>query len=139
MNKKTEYVFCNAARDLRKQCRVAIRNAVKRMRQTGYVALNPGDDYLAGVDGLAQYFEGEIVRVFKAYRNKRHNYEPLFSMPPARRKPPAKGAKPLTLVERRAIAARAKVVEWTRKQKLAATKAKLYRKKVSYYTKKGVI
>jgi hypothetical protein len=37
------------------------------------------------------------------------------------------------------VAAKAKVVQWQRKQKLAATKVRQYRKKVSYYTKKGVI
>lgn len=139
MSAKVGYVFRNAAIDLRKQCKTAIRNAVRRMKANGYASQVTGDDYLAGIDGLATFFESEITKVFKAYRGKRHNYEPLFSMPPARRKPTVKSAKPLTLVERRAVAAKAKVVAWKRKQKLAATKVRMYGKKVSYYTKKGVI
>lgn len=76
----------------------------------------------------------------ESYRvvDKRSNYEPLFSIPPTRRRPSAP-AKPVTLVERRAVAAKRKVREWQRKAKLAATKIKAYRRKVSYYTKKGVI
>jgi len=139
MTKKAEYVFRNAALDLRKQCGAAVRNCVRRMRAHGCHPVNPGDDFEAAIELLALYFDGEITAVFKRYRNKRHNYEPLFSMPPARRKPAAKASKPLTLVERRAVAAKAKVDQWKRKRKLAETKLKMYLGQVSYYTKKGVI
>lgn len=138
MTRKAEYVFCNAAIDLRKQCGAMLRACVRKMRQQGCSPLIPGNDYEAAIELLAVYFEDELTVLFKRYRSKRNNYEPLFSMPPPRRKPVV-SAKPLTLVERRAVAAKAKVVEWQRKQKLAATKVRQYRKKVSYYTKKGVI
>ena len=39
----------------------------------------------------------------------------------------------------RAAHVQRKLSEWKRKQKLAATKVKLYRKKTSYYQKKGLI
>lgn len=89
---------------------------------------------MALTDHMIQTLRQEEQRVEKGVST----YAPLFSMPPARRKPAVPG-KPLTLVERRAVAAKRKVVEWQRKQKLAATKVKSYRRKVSYYTKKGVI
>jgi len=138
VTRKAEYVFRNAGIDLRKQCGRLVRNCVRKMRQHGCSPLLPGNDYDAAVEALASYFEDELTALFNRYRKHKSNYEPLFSMPPPRRKP-AVAAKPLTLVERRAVAAKAKVMQWQRKQKLAATKVRQYRKKVSYYTKKGVI
>jgi hypothetical protein len=67
-----------------------------------------------------------------------HTLEPLVLMPPPRKAKRAV-AKPMTTVERRAIAAKASLSAWQRKQKLAATKVKKYRVKVGYYKKKGVV
>jgi len=61
-------------------------------------------------------------------------------LPPVRKavkKKPA--AKPLTAVEQRAKLAADKVREWERKGKLAKTKLAKYRKKVTYYKKKGAV
>lgn len=44
----------------------------------------------------------------------------------------------LPAVARRAVEAQDKLTQWKRKQKLAATKVKMYQKKVNYYYKKGV-
>ena len=44
----------------------------------------------------------------------------------------------LPAVARRAVEAQDKLTQWKRKQKLAATKVKMYQKKVNYYNKKGV-
>jgi hypothetical protein len=52
-----------------------------------------------------------------------------WSAPPAEK---PKQPQP-SLQERRAAAAQKKLVEWTRKQKLASTKVKQYRRKVRYY------
>jgi hypothetical protein len=48
-------------------------------------------------------------------------------------------AKPLTAVEQRAKLAADKCREWERKGKLAKTKLAKYRKKVTYYKKKGAV
>jgi hypothetical protein len=61
-------------------------------------------------------------------------------LPPVRKavkKKPA--AKPLTAVEQRAKLAADKCREWERKGKLAKTKLAKYRKKVTYYKKKGAV
>jgi len=78
---------------------------------------------------------GEIRRIQLAHK---HALEPLTMMPPPRRAKRAV-AKPMTVVERRAVAAKASLTAWQRKQKLAATKVKKYRVKVGYYKKKGVV
>jgi len=62
-------------------------------------------------------------------------------LPPVRkavrkRKP---AAKPLTAVEQRAKLAADKCREWERKGKLAKTKLAKYRKRVTYYKKKGAV
>ena len=78
---------------------------------------------------------GELRRVYLAQQSA---LEPLVLMPPPRRAKRAV-AKPMTTVERRAVAAKASLSAWQRKQKLAATKVKKYRVKVGYYKKKGVV
>jgi hypothetical protein len=98
-----------------------------------------GNDFEAALSLLETHLEHELIEIYARYLNRRSTYEPLFSMPPARRPKAAKTGRPLTLVERRAASAKRKVREWQRKSKLASTKIKQYRKKVSYYTKKGVI
>jgi hypothetical protein len=62
-------------------------------------------------------------------------------LPPVRKavKKRRPAAKPLTLVEKRAKLAAARVVEWERKGKLAKTKLAKYRKRVTYYKKKGAV
>lgn len=142
MSRKVRTVFRNAAIDLRKRSGQIIRSCVlKMMREAdnGIAPVIPGNDYEAAIELLRIYMEVELRGVIKHYRNKKSSYEPLFSMPPARRPKVVKTGKPLTLVERRAASAKRKVREWQRKSKLASTKIKQYRKKVSYYTKKGVI
>ncbi len=139
MTKKAEYVVRNALRDWRSRANQMVRNCLRRLRKEGITPTQPGvNDYLAATETVEMYLRTELHDLVAEWEQKRSNYEPLFSMPPARRKTAAP-AKPLTLVERRAVAAKAKVVQWQRKQKLAATKVRQYRKKVSYYTKKGVI
>lgn len=59
-------------------------------------------------------------------------------LPPARRER-TKTAAPTTLVERRAVSARAKLQRWESKLKYAKAKVKKYGRKVAYYTKKGVL
>ncbi len=139
MTKKAEYVVRNALRDWRSKANQMVRNCLRRLRREGITPTQPGsNDFLAATETVEMYLRTELHDLVAEWEQKRSNYEPLFSMPPPRRKP-AVSAKPLTLVERRAVAAKAKVMEWQRKQKLAATKVRQYRKKVSYYTKKGVI
>jgi hypothetical protein len=139
MSQKAKIIYRNAARDMRKQIVEALRSCVRKVNKTGCTPLQPGNEYPAAVELLAIHLEGELETVFKRYRSRQSSYEPLFSMPPARRAKVVATAKPVTLVERRAAAAKRKVREWQRKSKLASTKIKQYRKKVSYYTKKGVI
>lgn len=142
MSRKGQIIYRNAALDLRKRCGDMVRACVRKMNEGGGVARwkTPDEtDYTAAIELLAIRMNDELCAVFKQYRMKASTYEPLFSMPPARRPKAAKTGKPLTLVERRAASAKRKVREWQRKSKLAATKIKAYRKKVSYYTKKGVI
>ena len=61
-------------------------------------------------------------------------------LPPVRKTVKKKPvAKPLTAVEARAKLAADKCREWERKGKLAKTKLAKYRKKVTYYKKKGAV
>jgi hypothetical protein len=62
-----------------------------------------------------------------------------FRMPPVRREPAAKKARPLTLVQRRAVNAAGKLEQWERRAAAAKRKVTTYRKKVAYYRKKGAI
>lgn len=139
MTKKAQYVIRNALRDWRSKTNQMVRNCLRKLRKEGCTPTSPGtNDFLAATETVEMWLRTELHDLVSEWEMKRSNYEPLFSMPPARRKPVVH-SKPLTLVERRAVAAKAKVVQWQRKQKLAATKVRQYRKKVSYYTKKGVI
>lgn len=138
MSKKAEIIYRNAARELRRRTGDIYRKAMKELRREGCEPLMPGNDFAAALEMAATVWKDEVQRVFKDFKGKQATYEPLFSMPPARRER-STASKPLTLVERRAVAAKAKVREWQRKSKLAATKIKQYQKKVKYYTKKGVV
>lgn len=121
------------------------RHLLKRMPHLLRLVLRHSDINRAAADVFAEIVETfprhlhyELRDECKAILAKRSNFEPLLTMPPARR---AKKDKqpPLTLVERRAAAAKRKVEQWSRKSKLAATKVKAYRRKLTYYKKKGVI
>lgn len=139
MSKQGVTIYRNMARDVRSRMTGVFRNCLRKVRKTGCTPVVPGNEFLAACELMQTHLEMELESVFNNYRNRRGSFEPLFSMPPARRPKSAKAGRPLTLVERRAAAAKRKVREWQRKSKLAATKIKAYRKKVSYYTKKGVI
>jgi hypothetical protein len=136
---RKEMIIRNAAAHLRKKMREMLRVSVAAANRNYPGASNyPAETFAACIDAVCYGLKVQINAECEAIKRQRGNYEPLFSIPPARRKQVAE-AKPLTLVEKRALAAKKKVSEWQRKQKLAATKVKQYRKKVSYYTKKGVI
>jgi hypothetical protein len=132
----TDIMLRNAARELLKQSREIARKVAK---VRGLQPLMPGNDFMAALELAEDRWGHEVEILIAKWRQKRSTYEPLFSMPPARRPKVVKTGKTLTLVERRAASAKRKVREWQRKSKLASTKIKQYRKKVSYYTKKGVI
>lgn len=125
----------NAAAFLRKEFREVLRKAVKMSA----VDSTPCDDFARALATLQISLDTRLDELFDHWESRRGNYLPLFTIAPARRARKTKAGKPMTLVERRASAAHRKVVEWQRKQKLAATKIKAYRRKVKYYTKKGVI
>lgn len=136
---RNEIVIRNAAAHMRKKMRDMLRVAIAAAKRNyPGVSNHPAETFVACIDALCYGLKVQINAECEHIKSQRGNYQPLFSIPPARRKPSAK-AKPVTVVERRALAAKRKVREWQRKQKLAATKIKQYRKKVSYYTKKGVI
>ena len=67
--------------------------------------------------------------LWKAFEAKRDELLEAWSKEPAKR---AVKPKP-SIKEQRAEAARQKLAEWTRKQKLAATKVRKYKQKVRYY------
>jgi hypothetical protein len=136
MKTLTDIILRNAAREMLRKSREIARKVAK---SKGLQPLLPGNDFLAAMEVLEDRWGHEIEILVGKWRAKRSAFEPLFSMPPARRPKVVKTGKPLTLVERRAASAKRKVREWQRKSKLASTKIKQYRKKVSYYTKKGVI
>lgn len=139
MTQKSRNVFRNALADLRKRHTQLLRDCVRTMKRTGISPVIPGQDYEAAIELLHTIYADKVASLMQTWLRKKSLYEPLFAMPPVRRRPAASNAKPLTLVERRASAAKKKVREWQRKVKLANTKIRQYRKKVSYYTKKGVI
>ena len=130
--RRSDIIIRNAAAHLRKQFREVVRGAV------ALSSAEAPSNFTTCIDTFCYRLQQQVIAECDRIKRQSSNYEPLFSMPPSRRKAVAT-AKPVTLVERRAIAAKRKVIEWQRKQKLAATKIKQYRKKVSYYTKKGVI
>lgn len=125
---------------LRRILRQAVKSAVRDLNRPP-VGGTQADQFEAAVHELTARFKGLLAWEESEVRSKKANYMPLFSMPPARRPRPApkQSAPALTVVERRAVAAKRKVAEWKRKQKLAATKVAAYQKRVRYYTKKGVI
>ena len=137
MSKKAEIIYRNAARELRRRTGEIYRRVMVELRQ-GCDPVNPGQDWEAAIDGVKWAWKEAVGEVVQDFKRKRSTYEPLFTMPPARREK-STAAKPVTLVEKRALAAKKKVKEWQRKSKLAATKIKQYQKKVKYYTKKGVV
>lgn len=137
MSKKAEIIFRNAARELRRRTGEIYRRVMVELRQ-GCVPVNPGQDWEAAIDSVKWAWKEAVGEVVQDFKRKRSTYEPLFTMPPARREK-STAARPVTLVEKRALAAKKKVKEWQRKSKLAATKIKQYQKKVKYYTKKGVV
>lgn len=139
MTQKSRNVFRNALADLRKRHTQLLRDCVRSMKRTGISPVIPGQDYEAAIELLHTIYADKVATLAQTWLRKKSLYEPLFVMPPVRRRPAAVSAKPLTLVERRASAAKKKVREWQRKVKLANTKIRQYRKRVSYYTKKGVI
>lgn len=139
MSRQAVTIYCNIARDLKGKFPQAIRRCIRKVRATGCSQTYMETDFDAALRLIEYHLKCEFVNIYARYGHRRSTYEPLFSMPPARRPKAAKTGKPLTLVERRAASAKRKVREWQRKSKLASTKIKQYRKKVSYYTKKGVI
>lgn len=138
MNRK-QIIVRNMAAHLRGEMRRIMREAVRLACASGAVQYTDARlEFAKAVEALRVQLVSRIAVECERVVNRSSNYMPLLSMPPAKRRVAAP-SKPLTLVERRAVAAKSKVCEWQRKQKLAATKVKQYRKKVSYYTKKGVI
>jgi hypothetical protein len=95
-------------------------------------------DYIAACDVAIHAVQGAANELRNVYKAQQSTLEPLLLMPPPRRAKRA-AAKPMTVVERRAIAAKASLTAWERKQRLAKTKVKKYRTKVGYYKKKGVV
>jgi hypothetical protein len=137
---RKEIIIRNAAAHLRRKMRDMLRVSAKVAAKRNYPGVSnyPAETFAACIDAVCYGLKVQINVECEHIKSSKGNYEPLFSIPPARRATQPV-AKPLTLVEKRALAAKKKVREWQRKQKLAATKVKQYRKKVSYYTKKGVI
>jgi hypothetical protein len=138
MSKKAEIIYRNAARELRRRTGDIFRAVMAVVAREG-ISPTPGhDDWEAAMEEVEWEWRQAVRAWCEHVEAKRSTYEPLFSMPPARREK-STAAKPLTLVEKRATAAKRKVKEWQRKSKLAATKIKQYQKKIKYYTKKGVV
>lgn len=140
--KYQEAVARNFAGHLRKRLRrllkAALSSAVREARKSD--AVSQSDQFDAAVSCIVESLRLDMLHEEHSVHRRRSVLEPLFGMPPARRSRSAvRGGPTLTLVERRAVAAKKKVQQWKRKQKLAATKVALYSKKVRYYTKKGVI
>jgi hypothetical protein len=140
MSRRAEVIYRNAVVELRREMAGIYRALLRELRSEGCTPGVPGDDFRAAVELLDTALDHRLGKLFQGWLARKSNYEPLFSIPPARRARPAKpAAKPVTLIERRAVAVHKKVKEWQRKQKLAATKIKQYRRKVEYYRKKGVV
>lgn len=138
MSRKAETIYRNAARELRRRTREIYRQAMRAVAAEGCNPIREGEDWEAAMSDIEWEWRDGIEAVIEEFTAKRSTYEPLFTMPPARREK-STAKKPMTLVEKRAVAAKKKVKEWQRKSKLAATKIKSYQKKVKYYTKKGVV
>ena len=138
MSKKAEIIYRNAARELRRRTGGIYRHVIARMVAEGCDPVRKGEDWEAAMNDIEWEWRHAIKAVIEEFTAKRSTYEPPFTMPPARREK-STAAKPVTLVEKRALAAKKKVKEWQRKSKLAATKIRQYQKKIKYYTKKGVV
>lgn len=138
MSKKAEIIYRNAARELRRRTGEIYRHAMAALARDGCSPNHGQGDWEAAICNLIWEWKNCLEIWREEIEEKRSTYEPLFTMPPARREK-STAAKPVTLVEKRALAAKKKVKEWQRKSKLAATKIKQYQKKVKYYTKKGVV
>lgn len=82
-----------------------------------------------------------VADVAKHIAKRRDYLDQMCRLPPVAKKKrePKRMPKYIPLVAVRAIQARKKVKEWQRKQKLAATKLKEYRRKEAYYKKKGLL
>jgi len=134
MNKLQKLQYANALRDFHKHLR-------SMMRERGLGRHRPSDDdeFTEAMESMVSDVQQVAFNYLVRVKTKRSTYCALFSMPPARRAKSVKTGKPVTLVESRAIAAKKKVETWQRKAKLANTKIKIYRRKVTYYKKKGVI
>ena len=160
------YLWRVCAKHLRKQLQVAVKSAAK-FRPTGGSVQTPLANALPSLSGKGPIFlntdGGKAIKNLMDLLEVKLDLEYPFNtairkaaqevsrdasiailrckMPPVRttvkkRKP---AAKPLTLVEKRAKLAAARVVEWERKGKLAKTKLAKYRKRVTYYKKKGAV
>lgn len=113
-----------------------LRAAVAQVDQYQYA---PSEMTYAKAVEMAAHAIGKGANAVKRVQLAQQSaLEPLTMMPPPRRAKRV-AAKPMTTVERRAVAAKASLSAWQRKQKLAATKVKKYRVKVGYYKKKGVV
>lgn len=91
---------------------------------------------------FAQVWPHAISSVAQEVYNKRDYLDQMCRLPlveKKKRRDASRVPKYVPLVARRAIAARKKVKEWQRKQKLAATKLKEYRRKEAYYKRKGLL
>ena len=86
--------------------------------------------------------QGMVERITDQIVSKRDYYDQMFRLPPPRKEVRVRAKVDAALVPKpvlRAAHVQRKLKEWRRKQKLAATKVKQYRKKASYYQKKGLI
>jgi hypothetical protein len=138
MNKLQRLQYANALRDFHKQMRQLVRKGGYGVSGMDAVKTS-GDAFEEAVRIMAIDVRRASVEYVKKVMAQKSTYCALFSMPPARRAKSVKTGKPVTLVESRAIAAKKKAAAWDRKAKLAKTKIGIYRRKVSYYKKKGVI
>jgi len=77
--------------------------------------------------------EFDAQKVQSAFNLDRENLLSEWGRDPVKTKPT------LSITEKRAAAAKAKLAEWQRKAKLAATKVKKYKQKVRYYEKSMAI
>jgi hypothetical protein len=128
----------------RKLVRLALIKDHQRLLREALTAVNGYSydvndmKYAAAVNVAAHAINDAANELRRIYLAHQSTLEPLVMMPPPRRAKRA-AAKPMTTVERRAIAAKASLTAWERKQRLAKTKVRKYRTKVGYYKKKGVV
>lgn len=84
---------------------------------------------------------GAFHKTAQALYKQRHKLDVMLQSPPPAMPPPKPRKKrpKLPLVAQRAVTASARLREWKKKQRVAATKVKAYQKKVAYYNKKGTV